>query len=347
VAWVVQEDGNVHVTAVLPPEEAAALIAAVQAAADASRDAEADSDPAPGRERLDDADARETPEQMLHRTRVEGLAEIANCYLNSRPEDRSGEDRTMVVLEVNAAALQDDEPGRPRGNVEEAPSVPTCRVRNSAAIEPDDARRALCDSTVLGIITDQKGMPLAVGREQRLVTKHQRRALMIRDGRCQFPGCLRARRLKAHHLISWLNGGPTDLDNLILLCQRHHTRVHEDGITITACGQPGCPIPWKFTRADGSTIAPTVTGLDAPSPWRPGRATFRDGNDQLVAKWEADYATLRQQAASLRTAYQHIHDTGHPEACKVFPVGGGEGFNIYDCVDALFHFTDSHPMTAA
>jgi hypothetical protein len=349
VAWVVQEDGNVHFTAVLPPEEAASLIAAVQAASDAISDDESGLRPdnQPGQEKVDDGNAEETPEQRLHRTRAEGLVEIATCYLNTRAEDRSGEDRTMVVLEVSADALREDAPERSRGNAEERPLIPTCRVRNSAAIEADDARQALCDSTVVGIITDQKGMPLAVGREQRLVTKHQRRALMIRDGRCQFPGCLRTRRLKAHHVISWLNGGPTDLDNLVLLCQRHHTRVHEDGIVITACDEPDCAIGWTFTRRDGSTIAPTVTGLDAPSPWRPGRGAFRAENDELVAQWEAQQESLRQQVDSLRAAYQHVHDTGHPDARKVFPVGGGEGFNIYNCVDALFHFTDPHPVTAA
>lgn len=354
VAWVVQEDGNVHFTAVLPPEEAASLIAAVQAASDAIADDETRTGPhVPSDADADgvavdaDADPKESPEQRLHRTRVEGLVEIATCYLNSRPEDRSGEDRTMVVVEVNADALRQEEPERSRGNVEERPLIPTCRVRNSAAIEADDARRALCDSTVLGIITDTKGMPLAVGREQRLVTRHQRRALLVRDGKCQFPGCLRTRRLKAHHLISWLNGGPTDLDNLILLCQRHHTRVHEDGITITACTEPDCGIPWKFTRRDSTTIAPTVTGLGAPSPWRPGRGAFRAENDELDEVWQAEQAALRRQVDSLRAAYQHLHDTGQSDARKVFPVGGGEGFNIYNCVDALFHFTDPRPVTAA
>ena len=69
------------------------------------------------------------------------------------------------------------------------------------------------------------------GRTKRLVSTAQRRALMIRDhGMCQYPGCHQTRHLKAHHLIPWILGGRTDLENLILLCQWHHTAVHEGGI---------------------------------------------------------------------------------------------------------------------
>lgn len=338
VSWVIQDDGNVHLTAVLPPEEGQSVIAAIQAATDANTDAE----PEPGQEQ-ESAKARE---QLVHQRKVEALAEIANHYLASRPEDRSGEDRTMVVIEVSAAALADaeagkeasgqddagsDDPGRSRGNVAEPFKIPKCRVRGGAALEAADAQRALCDSTVLGMIIDRKGMPLAVGREERLVTRHQRRALMVRDGCCQFPGCGRTRHLKAHHRISWLHGGNTDLENLILLCQFHHTRVHEDQITIDVCNAPGCRIPWRFVRADGSTIKPVVAGLNAPSPWRPDR--------------DQETQALHDQAAQLRTAYDHIHDDRHPDARRVFPVGGGEGFNLINCVDALFHFTE--PLSSA
>lgn len=341
VSWVVQADGSVHLTAVLPAEEGAALIAAVQSATDANTEP----DPDPGEELPDEDISAKAREERLQQTRVQALTEIANHYLGSRPEDRSGEDRTMVVLEVSAAALADADE-RSRGNAPEQVTVPTCRVRGGGAIEVSDAYRALCDSTILGVIVDNKGMPLAVGREERLVTKHQRRALMVRDGCCQFPGCHRTRRLKAHHRVSWLDGGLTDLDNLILLCQFHHTRVHEDRITITACDAPGCRIPWRFNRPDGSAIAPIVAGLDAPSPWRPGRGGFRADNDRLVAQWEGAQEELRDQAARLRAAYEHIHDTRHPDARRVFPVGGGDGFNLIDCVDALFHFTKPLPAAA-
>ena len=77
---------------------------------------------------------------------------------------------------------------------------------------------------------------------------------MIRDhGMCQFTGCHQTRHLKAHHLIHWADGGPTDLDNLILLCQFHHTAVHEGQLTIRRTRpRPSTDDPtWEFVMPDG------------------------------------------------------------------------------------------------
>jgi Domain of unknown function (DUF222)/HNH endonuclease len=72
--------------------------------------------------------------------------------------------------------------------------------------------------------------PLEVGRTSRVVTGTQRAALVVRDGGCSFPGCDRPPAwCEAHHLVHWLHGGPTDLQNLALLCRAHHRAVHEGG----------------------------------------------------------------------------------------------------------------------
>jgi hypothetical protein len=72
--------------------------------------------------------------------------------------------------------------------------------------------------------------PLEVGRTTRVVQPAQRVALAVRDGGCVFPGCERPLSwCEAHHLIHWLDGGPTDLANLALLCRAHHRAVHEGG----------------------------------------------------------------------------------------------------------------------
>lgn len=342
VSWVTDEDGNVHLTATLPPEAGAAVIAAIQAAIDAG----AAPEPQPGDERPDDQlpgqSADDAQRAAWERSRVEALREVADHYLASRPEDRSGEDRTTVVIEVNAAAL---DAGTDESASAEALSQ-TCRVRGGAAIEPSEARTALCDSPMLGVIIDEAGEPLAVGREHRLVTRAQRRALMVRDGCCQFPGCTQSRRLKAHHRISWLDGGATDLENLILLCQWHHSRVHDERIAIAPCTDPECGIRWRFSRPDGSTIAPKVIGLDAPCPWQPGRGEFRRRNDELVAVYDAERAALQAQQADLLARYGHIHHTHDPEARGVFPVGAGEGFRLQECVIALFNITRTKTTAA-
>jgi hypothetical protein len=72
--------------------------------------------------------------------------------------------------------------------------------------------------------------PLEVGRASRVVTAAQRAALVVRDGGCAVPDCQRPPGwCEAHHLVHWLHGGPTDLQNLALLCRAHHRAVHEGG----------------------------------------------------------------------------------------------------------------------
>jgi 5-methylcytosine-specific restriction endonuclease McrA len=69
---------------------------------------------------------------------------------------------------------------------------------------------------------------LDVGRKTRTIPLSIRRALTARDAGCRFPGCT-SRRCDAHHLTHWADGGATSVDNLVLLCRRHHRAVHEGG----------------------------------------------------------------------------------------------------------------------
>lgn len=73
-------------------------------------------------------------------------------------------------------------------------------------------------------------MVIDVGRANRVPSPPVRRALEARDKGCRWPNCERpATWSAAHHLVHWTRGGPTDLDNLVLLCHRHHSLVHRDG----------------------------------------------------------------------------------------------------------------------
>jgi 5-methylcytosine-specific restriction endonuclease McrA len=56
------------------------------------------------------------------------------------------------------------------------------------------------------------------------------RALHKRSPHCQYPACTATRELEAHHLILVERGGKTELDNLILLCPRHHKLLHDHHI---------------------------------------------------------------------------------------------------------------------
>ena len=72
-----------------------------------------------------------------------------------------------------------------------------------------------------------RGEPLDVGRAKRLVTLAIWAALVIRDRHCAFPGCDRPPLMcHAHHILHWISGGETKLDNLVLLCGHHHRVIH-------------------------------------------------------------------------------------------------------------------------
>ncbi|MBK6312672.1 MAG: HNH endonuclease [Candidatus Microthrix sp.] len=78
-----------------------------------------------------------------------------------------------------------------------------------------------------------------MGRTLRYANRHQRRALLARDGGCIFPGCDRpASWCDAHHVDEWDNNGPTDINNLGLLCRHHHRVTHRPGWTMTRTAQP-------------------------------------------------------------------------------------------------------------
>jgi hypothetical protein len=81
-----------------------------------------------------------------------------------------------------------------------------------------------------GPVVGAGGEPLDVGRTVRTIPPAIRRALVVRDGGCRFPGCDRPPEwTNAHHLEHWADGGETRLDNLVLLCRHHHRAVHEHG----------------------------------------------------------------------------------------------------------------------
>ncbi|MGC4812518.1 DUF222 domain-containing protein [Micromonospora sp. DT228] len=97
-----------------------------------------------------------------------------------------------------------------------------------AHVTPAAVRRLACDAAVLPAVLGGVGQVLDVGRQRRLVTGPLRRALVLRDGGCAFPGCDRPPRwCAAHHIRHWADGGPTSLDNAVLLCGHHHRHLHQ------------------------------------------------------------------------------------------------------------------------
>src|ERR671911_377769 len=170
--------------------------------------------------------------------RVDALVALARAALaaGSRPDD--GDDLTEVLLCVDLDVLTGHaEIGRSHLNA--GPALPT-----------PTARRLCCDALIRPLL-HHHDQPLDLGRSQRLVNRAQRRALRFRDGHgCAFPGCS-ALHVDAHHITFWADGGPTDLDNLVLLCPPHHRLLHEGGYTAALVDNHP-----RFYRPDHTPIRP-------------------------------------------------------------------------------------------
>jgi 5-methylcytosine-specific restriction endonuclease McrA len=123
---------------------------------------------------------------------------------------------------------------------------------NTVPIPNETARRLGCEAAVQTVIRDGERV-IGVGRKSKKVPGWLRRLVYQRDGsRCQHPGCRNTGWLQVHHIQPWAHGGPTDLDNSILLCGFHHRHVYELGWHIT-----GPPEARVFRRPDW-TLYPSL-----------------------------------------------------------------------------------------
>jgi hypothetical protein len=98
----------------------------------------------------------------------------------------------------------------------------------SGPIPGETARRLACDASLSRVITDGASQPLDVGRRTRTVPAAIRRAVIVRDRTCVEPGCdCPAAWCDVHHVVHWIGGGVTRIDNLELRCRRHHREQRE------------------------------------------------------------------------------------------------------------------------
>ena len=132
---------------------------------------------------------------------------------------------------------------------------------------------------------------------------------------CQFVGCHQIRHLKAHHRVPWSEGGATDLDNLILLCQWHHTAVHEGGLRIVPAAHPGTGPRWEFLMPDGT---PHRSWYDA------------DGLARMLVQ------QVGRRQAEFETIIGVVDGFIHPDAASIRPAWRGEPFDLHECVQTLF-----------
>jgi Domain of unknown function (DUF222)/HNH endonuclease len=127
----------------------------------------------------------------------------------------------------------------------------------------DQALRVAGQASIAWVVHDSKGGVRNYGTTQRCATEKQTLALIARDQGCAFPGCTDPPEwTEKHHIIPWREGGPTDLENLCLLCDFHHDRIDSHG--------------WRVTMLDGVPWFVPPAWLDpAQAPRRNHRATLR------------------------------------------------------------------------
>lgn len=177
-------------------------------------------------ERVEEKISAETYSQFMGQIRADALSSMVEHFLANAPaspeglQSLKGAERCQVVLHVDINTLRSQ--GRD----------PCCvhgrqHFENGPWISAETARRLSCDASITTVLEDEQGKVLNVGRRSRVVPAHIRRALMERDGVCQFPGCSESRNLDCHHVVHWADGGETSLDNLVMLCRFHHARLHQ------------------------------------------------------------------------------------------------------------------------
>jgi hypothetical protein len=108
-------------------------------------------------------------------------------------------------------------------------------IEGAGPISPETAARLVCDARRLTI--KRSGRDLVHSRVGRCASYAQLRALHKRSRHCQYPGCTAVRELAANHLIADEHGGKTEIDNLILLCPRHHKLLHDRHIRTGGTGE--------------------------------------------------------------------------------------------------------------
>ena len=162
---------------------------------------------------------------------ADAFVNMVTGFLTGTENDQQTNDNYLVTIHVDQSALQGKD------------------GRSALAIET--VKRLCCDGPAVVLIETEKGEPLSIGRKSRIIPRAIERAVRARDNNgCRFPGCHHHRFLQCHHVEHWSGHGETSLDNLMLLCTKHHTLIHEGGFRIETDFQNN----WYFVRPDGIAV---------------------------------------------------------------------------------------------
>jgi uncharacterized protein DUF222/HNH endonuclease len=169
-------------------------------------------------------------ERNARQRRADAMVELARRQLDGGALPEVGGHKPHLMVTVDMAALS-KQPGSFAAELEWAQPIPA-----------ETARRLACDAAITPILVG--GESPQAGPTSRVVSAPIKRAVVVRDKGCRFPGCDQPPAwTDVHHLKHWADGGGNGADNLILLCRRHHRRVHEEGWTMVVDGGELLAIP--------------------------------------------------------------------------------------------------------
>jgi hypothetical protein len=267
-------DGMYQMNARTRPEWGAVIETALRAAFDDHTDKGEVADD----EAETEGDAR--PDDTPRCTRAEALHDLAAAYLDGHTttEGLTPERyQAVVVIDHDQLAAADASDGACGGAGRAAATM-----QDIGSISTGVLGLILCEATLRVIVT-KKGKPVTVTSLTRLATAGQRAAVTVRDhGHCQFPGCGRTRNLKLHHIVHHRDGGATHIDNLLLLCQHHHSLVHKPGWRSQRDPTTGVV---TVTRPDGSHLAHANPRPPCDHPPRRPAAPRLRGTGQRLTNW--------------------------------------------------------------
>ncbi len=162
--------------------------------------------------------------------RADALVGLCSARIGADPDP----DRATVVIHAQLGEIVPERGG--------------CEIEGATAIHPATVRRLLCEARTQIVVEDEAADVVALGPMGREPSAWMARQVRYRDGGCRFPGCGTRAFTQAHHLVFWSRGGPTTLENLLLVCSFHHRLVHELGWSVRR--EAGGHLRWL--RPDGT-----------------------------------------------------------------------------------------------
>lgn len=255
--WFWDEDGSLVMTARFRPEEGARVLAALtRTEYERTRTEVSDGGDAPNPDSAAPAPNNVVPALVA-------MAEMVCDGLKSPVTSPAAE----VIVHVDA----EGDSGCGRAHVDDGPGL-----------EAESLAQVLCGAVMRTVHHGAQGKTISWSSTARTPGRTQERALLMRDRCCAVPGCGRVRFLHAHHVTYYSHGGPTDLDNLVMLCGEHHRALHDGCFTISALGEQR----FSFHHPDGTEVqyAPKVEGDFGRFRERYGRVRA----DAIVPDWQGE-----------------------------------------------------------